>query len=155
MAHKKHCECEICKTGIDAFQKKQKESIDKYGWVAHYVSNDPTTPYEMNIHTHGLAEKFNHKDLQICLLLNQNTAHFILANIVDRIKKGEVFEAGKEYDNIIKKYSVIFAEAEECERPVLRIIFPNPDGSFNGGIAEGQMIGTKQIKPVLPKFKLN
>ena len=141
--HHKDGECECCKNGIESMRLKQEEGLKKYGWFAHFVSNDPDTPYNMNIHTHGLKEGYGHRDIQICMRLPMPTANSILGEVAERIKKGEVFEPGKKYSKIIKNYDVIFVEAEECERPVLRIILPNVDGSFEGGIAQEQLKGTK------------
>lgn len=154
MSHKKNnCQCFSCNNGIEATREMEKNSIKKYGWYAHFVFDQTEAPYEINIHTHGLVETANHKDLQICFPLQQQTAHAILSNVIHRIKEGEVFEAGKKYSKILDGYDVLFINANEDGREVLRMIMPNKDGSFEGGAASEQLKATKA--PELPNFKLN
>ena len=141
--HEINCECEACKIGLEAAMLKQNESLKKYGWVVHFVVDDIEHPFSTNIHTHGLYS-FGHKDLQICLSLNPEVAHKILIDIVELIKKGNKFEVNKKYSGIIKDYDILFVESNETGRTVLRIIFPNSDGSFEGGIAAEQLKGIKQ-----------
>jgi hypothetical protein len=146
---KKHtnCDCEMCKNGEDAFLKKQQEILDKYKWIAHLVIDDPEKPFGVNAHTHGLEENFDHLDLQICCAMPPETLHSILVGAVeDHIKKGGKFVSGKRYPKIIAKYDVMFLDAEECERKVLRMIFPDVNGGFDTEFPMAQMSGCAILK---------
>ena len=128
------------KTNMKIWEKKM---LKKYGWYAHYVFDDDTCPYNVNIHSHGL-NKYNHSDIQICFRLEKETAHAILTCIIDRIKNGEKFETGWYYAGIIMNYNIEFAEAEEFGRKVLRIIFPDENGDFHGKYKK-QLDGCKSL----------
>lgn len=142
---KKHnhadCECEICKNGLEAVEAKEQKAMQDLGWYAHYVQDDPEHPFGVNYHTHGLGRSFNHLDLQICLRVNPDVAHMIITNAVEKIKEGFKYQHGKAYDDLIEardpnlKYKVLFLEARECGRPVLRLIMPDKKGSFDGDLA--------------------
>lgn len=131
----KDCECFACKYGTDALLKMQEEAVKKHGWYAHIVQ-DPRCPANTNIHTHHVMESFGHKDFQICLNINPNTSHGLLADAVNEVKKGVKFEPGKKYDNIIKNYKVEFIEAIEEGRSVLRMLIPDENGEYKGVYAE-------------------
>ena len=138
MAKKNHhtdCECAACKYGMEAVEKMQEDAIKKYGWYAHLVT-DPMCPANTNIHTHHVMESFGHKDFQICLNIQPNTLHMILADAIDQVKEGIKFEPGKKYDKIIANYKVEFIEATEMGRPVLRLLIPDENGKYEGPYAE-------------------
>lgn len=119
-----------------SFMKRVKEQHDrmmkKFGWYAHYVPDDLTSPTEFNAHTHGFEESWGHPDVQIVFPLPQEVAHSIFWNIARAIKEGKPFRfsAGKPYADIIEKYHVTFAWAKEGGRRVLRIILPDEKGAF-------------------------
>jgi len=127
-------ECFAHKYGVDALEQKEKEGVEKYGWYAHAVPGDfKNSPTGMNIHTHHIQESFNHPDLQIVISVSPSqfgVMMSILHNAVNNfIKKGEKFEVGKEYKNIVGNgYSVTFAKTKECGREVLRMILPDKNG---------------------------
>lgn len=160
--HEEGFECEACKNGIGALEEKQKKLLKNPGWYAHYVPGSPDVPFGMNVHTHGLKENFKHPDLQICIGMDQHTCHHILTNAVNEIKKGKKFEAGEKYDELIEsspaykdlKLKVLFLEAEECGRKVLRLIFPEKDGSFRGKMASTQMEGCKVPEDLILYYTL-
>ena len=144
------CECEVCKNGIEATNAKEQSQLDIHGWYVHYVSGDPSCPSGVNAHTHGLKENKDHLDLQMCVRINPQHAHSIFINAIEgRIKQGLKYEAGKRYDDLIEpspaykgsKFEVLVLEAEESGRPVLRFIFPEKDGSFEGILSSSQMEG--------------
>lgn len=144
------CDCEVCKNGVEATVKKGDLMLDKHGWFVHYVSGDESCPFGMNAHTHGLAETQDHLDLQMCIGINPQHAHSIFTDAIEgHIKKGFKYEAGKRYDDLIEpapaykgpKYEVLVLEATENDRPVLRFIFPEKDGSFEGQLTHTQMEG--------------
>jgi len=131
--HEDGHECDMCRDGAEAVHEKETAMLQKHGWFVHFVPGSDV-PYGLNIHTHGLLEIFEHPDLQICMAMDPQTAHGILADIIeDKIKKGEKFEAGKKYEKIIGNgYNVLFLNASEGDRTVLRMIFPDKDGGFDG-----------------------
>lgn len=134
MSENKEPKCACCEHGEEHVDKLEKDSINEYGWYAHIVPDDDVrnTPTGMNIHTHHLPESFNHPDLQIVVPVSFNKVNImmgILHSVVDNyIKKGIKLEPGKEYSEVIKNYKVTVAKTKECERDVLRIILPGPDG---------------------------
>lgn len=90
------------------------------------VLNDPSTPYGMNIHTHGLTEAFGHLDLQIVHPRVGDMAYAILTDAVRLIKDGQKFVKDGIYDNLLAdNVCVKFIGVEEAGRKVLRIIFPD------------------------------
>jgi hypothetical protein len=113
---------------MESIRDFEKKAIEKHGWYAHYVFDDPTYPFSVNCHTHGLPQKYNHSDLQMCLPLSGETAHAIFWEVVTEIQKGKKFKAGDKTFEIIKDYPVTFIDAVELDRKVLRIIFPDPAG---------------------------
>lgn len=69
---------------IEVLSEKEKQMIEEHGWVFHYVYE--TKGGELNglanIHTHGIEENFQHKDIQVVLPIMAQTIHSILAGIV-------------------------------------------------------------------------
>lgn len=132
MQHKKECQCAVCQNGVEAVQERQRANLDKYGWVAHFITDyDSSSPTGCNIHTHGLVENFNHPDLQVVLPIPHQVAHSILVSAIDLIREGVRFQAGQQYDKICGGYKVTFIQAIEGDRAVLRIILPTPNGSLD------------------------
>jgi len=123
--------CEGCENGLEYMLAMQDELMKKYGWIVHFVTPDERYPFNVNIHTHGFPEKFKHPDMQICAPLNHETAQGIMNNLAKRLETGEVFKPGKKYKNIVERFSVLIFPAKEDGREVLRVIFPDKDGSFN------------------------
>ena len=117
-------ECEVCRDGVEAFEERQEELMEKHGWVTHYVFDDKTLM--INCHTHGLVEKFGHPDLQIVLPLPGKTCNGIMHTCVERIEKGEVLSGV--VDHILSNdYLVLFVPAKEGGRDVMRLILPDKD----------------------------
>ena len=125
--------CEMCFLGKEIVEEREKVFIEKYGWLAHLVLDASDCPYNFNYHTHGVKQNMGHTDFQVCAPINPNIAHNIMARIIDQVKKGKTFKAGIEYsgEEIIEgEYSIYFADAEECNRPVLRLIIPDTQNKF-------------------------
>lgn len=122
-------ECAVCsgKINIDLWQEEMEK---KHGWYIHFVVGDKDFPFGYNIHTHGLTKFNSHPDLQICFPLPKETAAVILRTIAERIKEGKIYSAGIKYSDIIANYDLEFAEAEECGRKVMRVIFPDKHGNI-------------------------
>lgn len=135
---------------LNALLDREQEFLKEPGWYAHYVGQDPEYPNGINIHTHGLLENFNHPDLQICVPMDFHIAHQILINLIENgIKQGKQYKPGTKTQDAIEaspkyigmKYEVLFLEANEGNRKVLRIIFPEKDGTFNGDLTDSQLPG--------------
>jgi len=124
-------ECDACTFGLDAVREKQNKILSEGGWVADYVHDDPETPYHINYHTHGFLENYKHLDIQMCLPIYVGTLHNIAGIIAEKIKDGAKFEPGKKYSDIIAMFDITFMAVMECERPVLRVIFPDPQGELD------------------------
>lgn len=143
MNHKEKCECETCNdvaagmTYEEAMIKRKEwenNCLKEVGWFAHYVGDDKNYPTEFNAHTHGLVEKYNHRDLQIVVPLPPAVCHGIFWNIIKRIEKGEKFKSGDVISDIAENdYKTKFVNAWENDRPVLRVIIPDKDHNLDRG----------------------
>lgn len=138
MKHKdQNCECYACKYGKEFVNEIERNSMIDYGWFAHYVANDPNTPFGVNYHTHGLVESFGHQDIQFCFPAPYKQIHSIMFHVVEEIKGGCKFEPGKKYQNILNgNFDVEFIEAMECGRKVLRMCLPDKNNKFEGDFAK-------------------
>ncbi len=146
---KGQCRCYRCQYGDAAYRARIKESMQKFGWYVGAVEHDPDSPNEVNHHTHGLLRTWGHLDLQICFPMSGEVAHDIFSNCVDLIKKGQKFQIGNKYEDILGSgYAAMFILAEERNRPVLRLIIPNKEHGYTGLIYENQFI--LKVPNVLP-----
>jgi len=135
MDHEFDCECAACKYGIENVKRMEQEAMEKEGWYAHIVQDDPRTPYGLNYHTHGMVESFDHPDLQVVLKIDPRTVHSCIHNVVKQIKAGKKFKHGDRADEVIRsaidiEYQVMFVNAVEGGRNVLRVIFPDAAGNL-------------------------
>lgn len=121
---------------MNSIQKQQQELLATFGWYSHCIPSGDNTPYGFNYHTHGLENSYNHRNIQIVMPVDHGTAHAIVADLIDRIKTGTVFIPDIEYHDIIKDFPAKFIYAVESGRQVLRLVFPGPDGSFDGTYAK-------------------
>lgn len=122
--------CEISRTSIDAVREKRAEHIRKYGFTIDMVF--PTKEGETwNYHTHGVKESWDHPDFQLVLNIGQRNAMGIFHLLVDKIKEGEKFMVGIDYDCIAEGFPTRFISAKECGREVLRLIVPDPKGNLD------------------------
>lgn len=110
----------------ELFYEQDIQLIKQYGWMAHYV---PDEELPMNIHTHGLKENFNHTDIQIVMRFRPEVAQTLLHLIVREIEAGKKYETGQLYDDLFNM-PFEFKKAMECDRLVLRMIIPDPNGFF-------------------------
>lgn len=118
-------ECAVCKYGEETIQQWETDQLIRQGWYMHFIIDDGS------VHTHGIADRWGHPDLEIMLPLEMELLASILHTVVDRIKKGERFEAGKRYRRVIKGYWVAFVKAMEGGRGVLRLILPDQHGNIS------------------------
>jgi hypothetical protein len=96
------------------------------GWIIHYVPDASGDTDIVNIHTHGVEEKFEHLDLQITVPVNPQVVGEILHGVVNQIAAGKVFKEGDLSDEVLGGGFIVgFKEFTECDRKVLRILFPD------------------------------
>jgi hypothetical protein len=160
-----HCaRCEAIAAGAtpaeaDAeIQARDADLLKRYGWLAHIVTDDPTSPTGFNWHPHGLQERYDHRDFQIVCPLPPKVAHQIGTTLADRVKAGETFGSGQKLAQIVKGEMLVkLIAATECGRPVLRVILPDPRGKLDLGEIDEQFarqyedLGTEAgpVPPVL------
>lgn len=124
-----HEGCGCCRDGAAAYHACSKAMMEKYGFVIHALTDDPSY-YRTNVHTHGLAENHGHPDFQILINLSVNRAHRLLCDLAFRVKNGEVFKAGDRVPKVVKNYAVLLIDREEEGRRVLRVILPDRAGNL-------------------------
>jgi hypothetical protein len=138
MNHEHKCRCDACESGDSPGDAKvtreawEAKMLAEYGWFADIVEDTSETRTGVSLHTHGLSEMVPpHRNLEIVFPLDPKILLPIVAKVVEKIKEGQKFEAGKDYGGFVKGYDIRFVEAEECGRPVLRIILPDKDGNLD------------------------
>lgn len=102
----------------------QNMMLSTHGWYVHYMPSTITKEL-VNIHTHGIYEKFKHEDFQIVIPLPDVLAQKIFSTLIDRIKDGDKFTNNQIVTGIIIGYSVKLVNAIDEDRIVLRIILPD------------------------------
>lgn len=114
----------------------------EYGWYVHFVQDDPQTAMGYNYHTHGLTETYGHPDLQITLPIPAEIAHALFINAIEMLKKGVVFFAddSTKYEGIMSGYAVKFVKRREDTRDVYRMICPDQNHQYFGGIYTKQYL---------------
>ena len=122
------------RAGMLRAKKMHDQSMQKYGWYAHYIFDDETTPTGTNVHTHGFEKTWKHPDIQIVVPMPQNVVHGILWTVADHITAGVKYEPGRRYAEILKDYDVMFAWAHENDRRVLRMIIPDKNNHLEKGL---------------------
>ena len=112
---------------LDAWHK---DMITKHGFCVHYVKEEKTFPYKVNIHTHGIEDHLGHPDLQIVLPVPPDVAASLFAILYVKIKDGARFSDGQVLntpeDEI--KLPIKFVSAKEGGRDLLRVILPDVEG---------------------------
>lgn len=108
------------------------ELLDKY--IVHYVSDKSYGDY-VDMHTHGLVENFNHKDIQVVRLYRPQEASVLFNMLVESISKGTRYEPGVKYSDLHPAGDIIFIPCKEGNRVVLRMLIPDLP---LGDISEGQ-----------------
>jgi hypothetical protein len=128
--HKPGQTCDACAFGIESVLAREKEAMEKVGWYAHIIVDDPNTPYHMNYHTHGLQESFEHKDLQVCFPIDPNLIHECVTTLIDKIRTGKTYKANDISFDLMKTRAITFIDAKENDREVLRVVFSDEAGRF-------------------------
>ena len=103
-------------------------------WIIHIVANstcrlfserESYKPHLCNIHTHGMREVYNHPEFQIVLDIDYNIAMYILNMLGLMVQEGRRFKAGEAVSGI-GICDLYLYEATENDKPVLRVILPDP-----------------------------
>ena len=121
MTHDQDCKCLSCEKGPEYAREQEEKWMREMGWYAHLVEN--------NYHTHGFDQTFNHPDIQIVVPLDPKLLHNLANCVIDRIKAGNTIVPNERTPGIIKGLDVLFIETTEGDRPVLRMILPDPQGN--------------------------
>lgn len=100
-------------------------------WIIHHVFGYDAAGNFANNHTHGM-EQYNHLDFQLVLNINPQIVAAILNNLGMRVRDGDIFEPNAMVEDIITNYAVRLDLKEETDRPVLRVILPDPNGLYSG-----------------------
>jgi hypothetical protein len=123
----------VNKENISKIGKENKDKLNKYGHVIHYVfSKKDGWNEDCSIHTHGVLELYKHLDLEIKLPLPQNVAMGVLNGMVESIKKGVSFENKLISDEVLKGYDVQLVRVNDGSRELIRVIIPDENGKFPG-----------------------
>jgi hypothetical protein len=125
--------------GIDAYRKKEVDLIEQFGFVTRFITDDYKCPFGINYCTHGLYRTFKHPNLQICFQIDARIAHDLFHIVVNMIRDGKKFVAGKKYSGIAEGYNTEFIDAIENGRPVLRMLIPDKDGTYSEPIFSKQL----------------
>ena len=134
--------CLRCTTPVEKETCPQCGCREKHEWVIHYVNNEVcgvcseenTKPIsknaEVNIHTHGLFENYDHLDIQVSLPLQPKIICGLINDLGFKIKDGQKFSHGQRFSELIQNMDVVFYEARDGERKVLRLIIPDEKGNL-------------------------
>lgn len=140
--------CDACSKGNEYVKNKQKESMEKYGWYCHCITDGDYTPFGVNFHTHGFPETFGVPDVQLCIPIDPQDMHRIVWQLAELLRKGMKIGVGDFPDSGIfpKPYVAKFIEVEEGDRKVLRLIVPDKNGGYGGDYGKQLLMLTN--KPV-------
>jgi len=118
----KDCRCLRC-------EKHVQKMLDEHGWIVDLI-RDGDKP---NFHSHYLESYLGHKDIQLVYPLPDNLVGGIMHTVVGNIKKGRKYKAGDITSSVLEGLDVLFVEATETGRTVLRIILPDKEGRLKPG----------------------
>lgn len=117
---------------IREVEKQEKKLMKKHGWIIHHVYETEENEFDgmANTHTYGLSETYSHPDFQMVLPIHPNIIQQLFNILVARVKNGETFEEGKNYEKVIQNSPVHFKEFKEDGRKVLRMILPDENAKM-------------------------
>ena len=85
--------------------EQTKSNIEKFGLSVIII--EATNYLPAFAYSIGLWQKFKHPEL-ICFGLQTQTLHTIINNVADLVKKGEIIQTGKIYNNVFENSSAEF-----------------------------------------------
>jgi len=127
-----HCKqkCICCSDGKEAYERREKELMDEYGWLIHSVCNDGGG---VDFHTHGLTEKLG---MELQILTPFPLPAEIGQNLLwGAVEKFSVLELDKPVSGIAKNFDVMFVKVSGCN--VARMILPDKDGNLHFNSLDG------------------
>lgn len=112
------------------FQKKEREMVDKYGFMVRYVFETEQSEFDglANIYTVGLPETQSHLNVQVVLPLPQNIVHGVISSLVHLIQSGQSFKDGDQSFEVLDGMWVSFKEFDNMGQKMLRIMLPDAEG---------------------------
>jgi len=108
---------------LKALESWHAEPMAREGWVAHGITDQPL------VHTHSLAEHFDYSDLEMRLSVDPSTRYQCLATVAEAVTAGQRLIAGTQNTTLFS-CPIRLIERKECDRTVLRVVFPDPQGRF-------------------------
>lgn len=120
--------------------KWENEQINKHGYCIHYV---PRGEEQVDFHTHGVSNTYQHPDFQIVLPLQKEVAATIFQDLIAAIKDGATFDREGVYDSILDNCPVYLAKTMEGGRNIMRLIFPDARGNFRRGEEKQDMFANQ------------
>lgn len=114
----------------------ERKMFEDHGFFVHVLYNK-SYPLGLNIHTHGLPDRFDHPNIQIvCPFRPDIIFNVVLQPIITKISSGFKYDIKSYYESLIQpdgvkeKYQMKFINALESGSPVLRLIFPDQFGKL-------------------------
>ncbi len=118
----------------------EAQELERVGYYCHINGDYDATPTRFNAHTHGLGVSFGHADLQIVVPLAPVFVVGFFEAVLRQVRGGRHFQHGDRLpiDILDRHREVLFVDAVEDGRPVLRIIMPDREGNLaSGDIQDG------------------
>ena len=151
------------KTNLSEADKELLENVERYGWSFMYVAPRADDPVKEPVwgYTIGVYRTWSHPELVVFGPPHEH-AHGILANVVDRIARGERLEVGREYRGILEDYGCRFLTVDpkwygaflgfaqwfyESPRdfPVIQLVLPDKEGRYPWEAAYSIPKGTQPL----------
>ena len=95
---------------MDQYEEKALSDIEEYG--CHVLSVMEEAEYPGFTYSIGIEKKTKQPEV-IITGLKQEIAHWMVNEYNNRVKAGEVFEAGKFYPDFLEGFDVTFKEVEK------------------------------------------
>lgn len=136
---------------MDQVMAHARDLVKQHGWMVQGVfaaQGDPD-PQPGFCYTIGLWQTF-HKPEIIITGLGQATAHVLLNNLGDRVRRGEVFRYEEPYADVIENFTVEFTNVRtlnittkdwfnmarayygHADFTAIQMLWPDPDGHMPG-----------------------
>ena len=132
------------KAKLDATDRRLLADVEKYGWHCLHVHEEAQLPYwSFSI---GVFQTWQHPEF-VVFGLRDTVAHDLLNELVERVKVGESFSPGRDYDDILEGFDCRFVSVDpkwyaaflgyaqwfyESEEgfPVLQLVSPDEQGRY-------------------------
>jgi Domain of unknown function (DUF4262) len=132
------------KSELDATDRKLLADVEEYGWHCLHVHDEGQLPYwSFSI---GVFQTWQHPEF-VAFGLRDTVAHDLLNQLVGRVKAGETFSPGRDYDDVLEGFDCRFVPVDpewysaflgyaqwfyETEHgfPVLQLVLPDRQGCY-------------------------